>query len=72
MNNILKFVILLLLISISSFALRNDKNNDETPKKPTYSQFKTPVKYEFYALYNAYRTEMNLDTLVEDTVLVVA
>lgn len=72
MNNILKFVIVLLLISISSFAFRNDKTNDETPKKPTYSQFKTPVKYEFYALYNAYRTEMNLDTLVEDTVLVVA
>jgi hypothetical protein len=72
MNNILKFVIVLLLISISSFAFRDDSVTDETPKMLTYSEFKTPLKNEFYLLYNAYRTEMNLDTLVEDTVLVVA
>jgi len=69
MNNILKFVILLLLISITSFAFRD---NGGSNKIITPDEYNPRLKYEFYSLYNAYRTEMNLDTLVEDTVLVTA
>lgn len=70
MDNILKFVIFLLLISISSFALRIP--DIEKPNSFNYKEGSPNIKKDFYVLYNNYRTEMNLDTLQEDSVLVLA
>jgi hypothetical protein len=70
MEHLLKITIVTLLVLTSLFFVI--KNDDNISTRLTYNQNKSTTKYKFYKLYNEYRTEMNLDTLTEDTILVFA